>query len=500
MANNANNTVLSVNSIQKQFAGVHALNGVSLSLERGRVHCLAGENGSGKSTLFKVISGVEVPDAGTVSLDGHSYKSLTPRTAIKGGIQIIYQDLSLFSNLSVEENIVIAPLIAKGRQRYSPREARVIAEQTAARIGVDLPFSELASEVSIAQRQLTAICRALAQDAQVLIMDEPTTALTKREVDALFVTVRLLRDQGVAVVFVSHKFDEMLHIADEITVLRNGRVVAEGAVADFDHASLSEAMTGQRIDDPQRRQTASASSRIALSVDHIGVEGKLSDVSLTLNHGEILGITGLLGSGRETVAEALFGVHPITSGQISIDGKRRHIRNVPDAIELGIGYVPGDRLNEGLFLDHTIAQNIVSASTAAIPHTFGLVLRHSVEAIAKRMIEAFGIKTPSSSAPVRTLSGGNQQRVVLAKWFVQKPRILILNGPTVGVDIGSKQEIISLLRNLSSDGTSIIIISDDVPELAEVADRIIVMRNGEVAVELCESEICQDRIFDELAA
>ncbi|MGH7120730.1 MAG: sugar ABC transporter ATP-binding protein [Acetobacteraceae bacterium] len=495
-----NGAVLSVNAIEKRFAGVRALDGVSLSLYPGRVHCLAGENGSGKSTLIKVISGVEAPDAGTITLAGRTYESLTPRTSIKGGIQVIYQDLSLFPNLSIAENIAIAPIIARRRRRYSPREARAIAEQVAARINVALPFTALAGEVAIAQRQLTAICRALARDARVLFMDEPTTALTKREVDSLFSTMRLLCRQGVAVVFVSHKFNEVLSIADEITVLRNGRVAAWGPTAEFDHASLSEAMTGHEVNALERREMSGIAPKVALAAEHIAVAGALSDVSLTLRHGEILGITGLLGSGREAIAEALFGVHPVTAGQISIDGKRCRIRTVPDAIALGMGYVPGDRLSEGLFLNHTVAQNIVAVSTAEIPRIWGLVLRRSITAIARRMIDAFGIKASSPSAAVRTLSGGNQQRVVLAKWLVRKPRILILNGPTVGVDIGSKREIMSLLRDLSAGGTAIIVISDDVPELVEVADRIIVMRGGSVAVELRGPEIREERILEELAA
>ncbi|MGH7056477.1 MAG: sugar ABC transporter ATP-binding protein [Acetobacteraceae bacterium] len=496
----ANTAVLSVNAIDKRFGGVRALEGVSLALYPGRVHCLAGENGSGKSTLIKIISGVEVPDAGTVTLAGRTYRALTPRLGIKGGIQVIYQDLSLFSNLSIAENIAIAPIIAKRRQRYSPREARAIAEQVAARIGIALPFDARAGEVPIAERQLTAICRALAQDARILFMDEPTTALTRREVDSLLATVRLLRDQGVAVVFVSHKFNEVLSISDEITVLRNGRVVAAGPAGDFDHATLAEAMTGRRIAALERSRRAAVAPRAALAADHIAAGGTLADVSLALNHGEILGITGLLGSGREAVAEALFGVHPITSGEIRIDGKQCHIRKVADAIAMGIGYVPGDRLSEGLFLSHTIAQNVVSASTGEIPRTVGLVLRRSVNAIARRMIDAFGIKTPSPRVAVRTLSGGNQQRVVLAKWFVEKPRILILNGPTVGVDIGSKRAILALLRDLAGGGTAIIVISDDVPELAEIADRIVVMRNGAIGAELCGPEIREERILSELAA
>ncbi len=492
--------VLSVHGIEKRFAGVRALEGVSLSLFPGRVHCLAGENGSGKSTLIKVISGVEVPDAGTITLGGHTYYALTPRLAIKGGLQVIYQDLSLFPNLSVAENIAIAPIVAERRRRFSPREARAIAEQVAERIHVTLPFNALVGDVSIAQRQLTAICRALAQDARVLFMDEPTTALTRREVDSLLATVKLLCRQGVAVVFVSHKFDELLGVADEITVLRNGRVVAERPAAEFDSVSLSEAMTGQRIETLARREDVSGTAKAALSAEHIAVAGALDDVSLTVHHGEILGITGLLGSGRDAIAEALFGIHPITSGEIRVEGQVCRIRSVVDAIRLGIGYVPGDRLTEGLFLNHAIALNIVSASTQDIERTFGFIRRGAIDAIARRMIEAFDIKTPSAWIPVRALSGGNQQRVVLAKWFVEKPRILILNGPTVGVDVGSKLEIMHLLRNLSAEGTAIIVISDDVPELVAIADRVIVMRNGAIAAELRGVEITEERIVNEVAA
>lgn len=492
--------ILSVEGIEKRFAGVRALDGVSLFLYPGRVRCLAGENGSGKSTLIKTISGVEVPDAGTITVGGQRYQSLTPRIAIKGGIQVIYQDLSLFPNLTVAENIAIAPILARGGVRFSPAEARVIAEKVAARIQVDLPFGAFAADVTIAQRQLAAICRALAQNARVLIMDEPTTALTRREVDRLFETVELLRSQGVAVAFVSHKFEEILSISDEITVIRNGRVVADGPSSEFNHGSLSEAMTGQKVDALGRRGAAEAVAPIALHADRITVAGQLKSVSLTVRHGEILGVTGLLGSGRETVAEALFGIHPITSGQISIDGKPCTISQVSDAIAHGIAYVPGDRLSEGLFLNHSVAQNVVAASTDKIPLTMGLVLKRSVVGIARRMVKAFGIKTTSELVAVRTLSGGNQQRVVLAKWFVERPRILILNGPTVGVDIGSKREIMSLLRSLSQEGTAIIVISDDVPELAEISDRIILMRNGAVAAELSGTRISESHILEELAA
>jgi simple sugar transport system ATP-binding protein len=492
--------VLSVEGISKRFGGVQALDEVSLDFVPGKVHCLAGENGSGKSTLIKVISGVEVPDAGTVTLMGRTHRSLTPRAAIRDGVQIIYQDLSMFSNLTVAENIAIAPMIAAGRKIFRGQDAEEIARRAMARIDVDLPLGAHVGDVPIAQRQITAICRALAQDARILFMDEPTTALTRREVDSLFRTVDLLRDQGVAVVFVSHKFNEVLKISDEITVLRNGRVVAAGPASEFDRASLSTAMTGHEVTRLERRERAAVDAPTVLRTEGLSVEGSLNQLSLELHRGEILGITGLMGSGREAVAEALFGITPASSGSIWIDGRTCQIRSVNEAIGHGIGYVPGDRLTEGLFLDHSVAQNVVAASTGEVPRRAGLVLKRSVVALAKRMIDAFGIKTSSAVAPVRTLSGGNQQRVVLAKWFVRKPRVLMLNGPTVGVDVGSKREIMSLLQQLSSDGTAIIVISDDVSELVEVCDRVLVMRHGEVATELLGDELDEDRITQELVA
>lgn len=492
--------ILSVEGIDKRYSGVHALDDVSVSFYPGRVHCLAGENGSGKSTLIKVISGVETPDAGTITLDGRTYRALTPRAAIHGGVQVVYQDLSLFANLSVVENIALTPMIASGRRSYSACQARAIARQTMERINVDLPLNDLVGDVTIATRQLTAVCRALAQDARVLFMDEPTTALTRREVDSLLATADLLRQQGVAVVFVSHKFNEVLSISDEITVLRNGRIVAAGPVSEFDRVSLSTAMTGQEVTALEQREPSTEVGDVALSAERIAVAGRLNEMSLSVRRGEIVGISGLLGSGREAVAEALFGIHPTTSGTITVNNTLRRIRNVPDAIAAGIGYVPGDRLNEGLFLGQDIAKNVVAASTAEVPRTAGLVLARSVRAIARRMVKELEIRTPSTEVAVRTLSGGNQQRVVLAKWLVREPHVLMLNGPTVGVDVRSKREIMSLLRRLSSTGTAIIVISDDVSELVEVADRILVMRAGAIATELLGSDITEDRIIAELAA
>lgn len=492
-------TALSANNIHKYFAGVHALDDVSVAFQTGSVHCLAGENGSGKSTLIKVVSGVEVPDEGSITLWDSTHASVTPRLAIKNGVQVIHQDLSLFSNLTLAENIAFGRLIAAGTLHFNQRKAKAIAAEACRRINIDLPLTRLAGEVSIAQRQLSAICRALVQDTRVLFMDEPTTALTKREVDSLLKVVEHLRDQGVSVVFVSHKFNEVLNFSDRITVLRSGRVVSEGPASDFSRASLSRAMTGHAVAMMSSRESPVERESVALSARNLGVEGKLFDVSLDLYHGEVLGITGLLGSGRDVIGEALFGISPVSSGEIRVDQQLQRINSVSDAIRAGIGYVPPDRLEEGLFLDQSIARNAVSAGTDLIPRSAGLIRMRSIAHIARRLVDDFAIKASSPRAAVRTLSGGNQQRIVLAKWFLRDLKVLILNGPTVGVDIGSKYEIMMLLRDLAGQGKGIIVISDDITELAQVADRVLLVSDGTITAELAGGEVTEESIEAELA-
>lgn len=492
--------LLHVEGVRKRFGGVQALDDVSFDVFAGQVHCLAGENGSGKSTLIKIVSGAEAPDEGTITVLGHTRRIVTPRAAIRDGVQVIYQDLSMFPNLTVAENIALGPAIASGKRSFSVKRARAVAQEAMDQIGVALPLDTQVADLPIAQRQLTAICRALAQDARVLFMDEPTTALTWREVSSLFDVVRRLSERGVGVVVVSHKLNEVLSISDQITVLRNGRVTAQGPASDFDRSSLSKAMTGSEIAVLDKRWQSAATAPPLLEVHDLSSPGTLHDVSFTLAGGEILGITGLLGSGREAIAEALFGIRAIDAGRIVIDGSERRINSVNDAIAAGIGYVPSDRLTEGLFLEHSVAQNVVAADIGGIPRRRGLVTAAAARDIGARLVHQLGIKTPSPDTAVRNLSGGNQQRVVLAKWLRRQPHVLMLNGPTVGVDIGSKREILTILRQLSDDGAGIIVISDDVPELVEVCDRILITRNGTVAVELDGADIEEDRVVRELVA
>jgi simple sugar transport system ATP-binding protein len=492
--------VLRLTGVSKRFGGVQALRGVDFVVQPGTVHCLIGENGSGKSTLIKIATGVFAPDAGRIDVDGHAHAAITPLQAIRYGIEVIHQDLSLFPNLTVAENIAIAPYLAQGRRLFRHREARAIASHVIRQVGVALDVDAAVEDLSVADRQLTAICRALAQDARVIIMDEPTAALTWREVDALFAAVRQLAARGVAVVFISHKLDEVLEIADHITVLRNGAVVADGPARRFDRVALIRSMTGREIVHRRGEWTVAPDAPVVLDVARLSAPGAFEDVSFTLRRGEIVGLAGLLGSGTADVVEALFGIVPTSRGQIRIGGRARKIRMPADAIAAGVGYVPNDRLREGLFLRHPISWNIVAARVDAVTTPLGFLRWGMITAAAQRVMADLHIAAPSPATVVGYLSGGNQQRVVLGKWLWTHPALLLLNGPTVGVDVGSKEDIHALLRSLSERGTAAVVASDDVPELVAVCHRILMMRRGRVAMELAGAQVTEEAVLRQLHA
>lgn len=495
----SSDTALRLEDIHKRFGGVYALAGVSLSMTPGRVHCLAGQNGSGKSTLIKIISGALAPDSGWLVIEGRRHRALSPRGAMREGINVIYQDLALLPNLTVAENIILTREIVGRRLTFRYQAARSDARSVMAQLGVEIAPDALVGDLPVGQRQLVAICRALAQNARFLFMDEPTAALAAREVAVLLQVIRRLRDRGVAVVFVSHKLHEIFSIADEITVVRDGRVVAGGDVRDFDPSSLSEAMTGQvvgRLTGIQKNER----DTVALELRDLSVAGAFRHVDLRVREGEIVGLTGLLGSGRDAVAEAIFGLRPIHGGDIVVGGRPARYRSIRQAMRQGIGYVPGDRLTEGLSLRQSVALNVVAASVGSVPRRLGAVTRSAVRRIGEEAVRRNGIKTESASTPVSHLSGGNQQKVVIAKWLRRNPRILVLNGPTVGVDVGARREIFKLVRDLSSGGTAVLLASDDISELVEVCDRVIVMRAGAVAAELPGDNLTEGNVAKELQA
>lgn len=492
-------TEYGVRGIVKNFGGVQALIDLSLTFQAGSVHCLAGENGSGKSTLIKIMSGVERPDAGTIIVAGQEYSHFEPPEALAAGVQVIFQDFSLLPNLTVAENIALGTELASGKKLITQRKNLEIATSALQRIGVEMdPFARVA-DIPVAAKQLVAIARAMNQDVKLLFMDEPTTALTRREVQRLFNVVEQLKDRGVATVFVSHKMDEMQEIADTISVLRNGRLVDEGPMTEFTSKRIATAMTGQEVAEHREIVDVDPNAPVVLSVEGLGRTGAFTDVSFDIKAGEILGITGLLGSGRTEIAEALFGLAPATEGRICVNGSTVSIKSPQQAIKAGIGYVPEDRLTEGLFLDQSIARNIIAASLRTFAR-FGLLKRKEMNAAIDSAVTNFRIKTPDARNPVNSLSGGNQQRVVLSKWLAQNPQVFVLNGPTVGVDIGSKKEIMDIIRDQARSGMAIIVISDDIPELVQVANRILVVRQGRIATAVDDADISVERVYQELAA
>ncbi|MGI4801377.1 MAG: sugar ABC transporter ATP-binding protein [Janthinobacterium lividum] len=477
----ATSNILELRGISKRFGGVQALNSIDLDVAVGEVHCLAGENGSGKSTLIKIISGVQPPEAGgEILIDGQRCARLTPAESIRRGIQVIYQDLSLFANLTVAENIAIEQ--HHGLHLFRRRAIRTIAEAALDRIGVSLDPAALVADLSIAQRQLVAICRAIANDARLVIMDEPTASLTRHEVNTLLALTLELKRRSVAVVFVSHRLDEVLEIADRVTVLRNGEKCGTFDARDMTDRRLVELMTGKSFEHQPIEADFWAAPTV-LDVRDLTRAGNYAGLTFSVRKGEILGITGRLGSGRTELALSLFGMNPPDTGEIRMHGRALRLRSNREAIEQGIAYVSEDRLSLGLVMDQPIASNIALTVLRSLSDRCGLVEPGRRRCLVRRWIDDLGIKVSNADNPVGTLSGGNQQRVVLAKWLATKPSLLILDSPTVGVDIGAKDGIYRIVRQLAENGLAVIMISDEIPEVYCHTHRVLVMREGSIVGE-----------------
>ena len=498
----ATEPLLQVRNISKAFAGVQALDNVDLTIGRGEIHCLAGENGSGKSTLIKIIAGAQPPDSGEIIFNGKSYPQLTPIDAIHEGVQVIYQDFALFPNLSVAENIAFNDELAHGRKFVNYRQMRNVAQNALEKVGVSLNLNTKVEDLAVADKQLVAISRALLADAKLIIMDEPTTALTEREVRSLLSIIKRLQADGVSVVFVSHKLNEVLEVSEKLSILRNGRMVASGDVNEFDWQRIAFEMTGRDLRE-QRVELKPPQDDVLLQVSHLGLQGRFEDVSFALKAGEVLGVAGLLGSGRTALATSLFGLTPADTGSIHVAGKALTIDNPQIAMDAGLGYVPEDRLTEGLFLQQSIGRNVIASKLSALTRA-GFLQHRASKDEQQHWVESLKIATPSPELPVQSLSGGNQQRVVLARWLATHPRILILVGPTVGVDVGSKADIHHVIADLAAEGMGVLIVSDDIPELRNTCHRIMVMRAGKVTDVLeadatSEDDLAQ-RLTSEVAA
>jgi simple sugar transport system ATP-binding protein len=488
-----------VENIVKSFGGAKALAGVSLSVKSGEVHCIAGENGSGKSTLIKIMSGVHAPDTGLIRLGDKTFNALSPREAVREGVQVIFQDFSLLPNLTVAENIALPTYISNNSRFLSKKESREIARTALDLIDVDIDINSPVADISIASKQLIAIARATNLGVKMLFMDEPTTALTRKEIKRLFEVVEQVKARGVATVFVSHKIDEIQEICNTITILRNGEVVADGLMKDYKRDAISEAMTGLNISETRIAPPLKPSSKKVIEVKNLSTKPTFSNVSFSIAPGEILGITGLLGSGRTELAEAIFGQYPVDSGEIIVEGKSIQLNSSSAAIKAGIGYVPPDRLTQGLFLDQSILRNLVAVGIDQYQGRGGTLAKARLYEAGEKWIKDLRIKTKNSQNPVTSLSGGNQQRVVLAKWLAMNPHLMILNGPTVGVDIGSKREILEIIRDRAQEGMSFLVVSDDIPELIQICHRVMVIKNGQVSKEFNESELDENVLYKELS-
>jgi len=488
-----------VENVVKSFGGAKALAGVSLTVKSGEVHCIAGENGSGKSTLIKIMSGVHAPDSGLIRLGEKTFTSLSPREAVREGVQVIFQDFSLLPNLTVAENIALPTYISKNSRFLSKKESKEIAQTALELIGIDIDINAPVAEISIASKQLIAIARATNLGVKMLFMDEPTTALTRKEIKRLFEVVEQIKARGVATVFVSHKIDEIQEICNTISILRNGELVADGLMKDFKRDAISEAMTGLNISESRIAPPLKQSTTKVIEVKKLSTKPTFADVSFSIAPGEILGITGLLGSGRTELAEAIFGQYPIDSGEIVVEGKSIPLNSSSAAIKAGIGYVPPDRLTQGLFLDQSILRNLIAVGIDQHQGRGGILAKKRLYEAGEKWITDLRIKTKNSQNPVTSLSGGNQQRVVLAKWLAMNPHLMILNGPTVGVDIGSKREILEIIRDRAQEGMAFLVVSDDIPELIQICHRVLVIKNGIVSKEFNESELDENVLYKELS-
>ncbi len=487
---------LAMKNINKRYGGVKALDGVDFEIYQGEIHCLVGENGSGKSTLIKIISGAVRPDDGSsIEINGkllHDYGAIG---AIHQGIEVIYQDLSLFPNLTVAENIAISEFIAAGRRWIDWKELQQIAQRAMARIGVSLPLDTLVGDISIADQQIVAICRTLTRDVKLVIMDEPTASLTRKEVEALLSVVKDMQSKGISTIFVSHKLDEVLQIAERVTVLRDGKKIGTYPSQELDDEKLTMLMTGKKLE--YSRYLPELGNRPPLlEVKGLSKAGNFKDISFTIRPGEILGITGLLGSGRTELALALFGVSPAEEGQIFLQGKEVAIRSVQDSLRLKIGYVPENRMVQGLVMQQSVGSNIILTIIDKLRGRFGLIAPSRVRESENRWVQDLAIKVPSIESPVQTLSGGNQQRVVLSKWLATNPQLLILDGPTIGIDVAAKSAIHEIIRSLARQGIAILLISDEVPEVYHNANRVLVMHRGRLLAEFDTASARMEEISD----
>ncbi len=469
-------TILSIKQVSKAFPGVKALNKVSITVKRGTVHGIVGENGAGKSTLMKILSGVYKRDEGTITFDGQELESVSPHQAMALGLSIIYQELNLVNTMTVGENIYLGRFKEQGGMKGTHANARRMLDS----IGTDIDTHILVDELSVSQKQMVEIAKALSFDSKLIIMDEPSSSLTQDEMKELVEIIHSLKNKGISIIYISHKLDEIFEFCDAVSVMRDGEVVGSKLIGDITRREMIAMMVGRTIENefPERPQTI---GDVFFEVKNLS-SNLLKDVSFNLRTGEILGFVGLVGSGRSEIVRALFGVDHVKSCEVYIDGKLVEINHPRDAMNHGIGLVPEDRKQQGLILPFTVETNIGIASLDKIfPKGF---LKKSVEtSIAADHVKALSIKTPSLKTVVNSLSGGNQQKCVVGRWMEISPRILVMDEPTRGIDVGAKYEIYLLMKRIVEDGGAVILISSELPEVLHMSNRVITVNEGRITGE-----------------
>ncbi len=498
------NQLLSLEHISKSFPGVIALVDANLSVLPGEVHALVGENGAGKSTLIKILTGAYTREGGNIIFNGHSVNFQSPQQAQNNGISTIYQEINLVPLRSVAENV----FMGKEPRRWGLIDWRKMHTETnklLERLSISIDVTRPLQDYNIAIQQMVAIARAISFDSKLVIMDEPTSSLNENEVETLFGIIRQLKSEGVSVIFVGHRLDELYAICDRVTVMRDGRTVGTYEMNSLSRVELVAKMLGKDLTDVrQHGQTSfsasehSANDEVILAARDLRHEPVLKDVSVSVHEGEIVGLGGLLGSGRSETARAIFGADSIDAGEVTIEGKPVHFHSPADAIRAGIGFCSEDRKADGIIPYLSVRENLTLAALPTLARN-GIVSRSKQQEIVDRYIQRLDIKTAGPDQPIRELSGGNQQKVLLARWLCLNPKLLILDEPTRGIDVGAKAEIQSLINELAERGLGVLMISSELEELTEGCDRIVVLRDGESVAELSRSEISQDTLMAAMA-
>lgn len=487
------NVVLEAKNITKRFPGVLALSNVNFRLVKGKVHALMGENGAGKSTLMKIIAGIYQADEGEIFLHGEKVDFHTPKQALRQGISMIHQELSPILDMTIAENLFLGKEFCKGRiidYKKMNREATLLLE----RVGIRLSPTMLMKDLSVSQMQMVEIAKALSYNAEIIIMDEPSATITDREVANLFNIIRSLKEDGRCIVYITHKMDEVFSIADEITVFRDGNYIGTYDVDEIDENELIVKMVDRELSEIYPEKHNEIGEEV-LKVEHLSQKGVFENISFVLKKGEILGFSGLMGAGRTEVMNALFGITQPTSGEIFIHGEKIEKVSPKKVISKGVGYVTEDRKGNGLVLPMSVYDNTIIPSLRQLSNKFGVINKKKAMDAAEDYRKKLNIKTPSMQQTVAQLSGGNQQKIVLAKWLLQNPDILIFDEPTRGIDVGAKTEIYKLIVKLAEEGKAIIVISSEMPEVLGLSDRVIVFCEGRKTGELKKEEANQEKIM-----